>query len=53
MMFSVVVEAGAVHYGPEGQNVTCPHCHAQVVTTVKAEATTKTHLIALLLCCCV
>lgn len=30
--------------------ITCPSCHAQVLTTVKHQATTRTHCWALILC---
>ncbi|XP_004533777.1 lipopolysaccharide-induced tumor necrosis factor-alpha factor homolog isoform X2 [Ceratitis capitata] len=30
--------------------ITCPSCHAQVLTTVKHQATTRTHFWALILC---
>ncbi|XP_028894635.1 uncharacterized protein LOC114803682 [Zeugodacus cucurbitae] len=33
--------------------ITCPSCHAQVLTTVKHQATGRTHCWALLLCLCV
>ncbi|XP_032590571.1 lipopolysaccharide-induced tumor necrosis factor-alpha factor homolog [Drosophila grimshawi] len=40
--------------GPKPSNVVCPNCHQQVVTRTEAKATTKTHIIALILCltCC-
>lgn len=36
--------------GPNRTQVTCPSCHANVVTNVSHESTTKTHLMALLCC---
>lgn len=36
--------------GPEPSNVICPNCHQQVTTRTVAKATTKTHLLALILC---
>ncbi|XP_026313840.1 lipopolysaccharide-induced tumor necrosis factor-alpha factor homolog [Hyposmocoma kahamanoa] len=44
--------------GPKPSRTTCPSCRAEVVTSVKYAPTTKTHLIAILLCifgcwCCV
>ncbi|XP_072385347.1 uncharacterized protein [Diabrotica undecimpunctata] len=44
-----------VPVGPSPTSTTCPSCHAQIVTSVETETTTKTHLFALLLClfgCC-
>lgn len=37
--------------GPTPSNVICPNCRQQVTTRTEPKATTKTHLIALLLCC--
>ncbi|CAA9997534.1 unnamed protein product [Nesidiocoris tenuis] len=39
-----------MNFGPESQSCVCPHCHSNVQTKVKREATTKTHLFALLIC---
>lgn len=36
--------------GPNPCSVNCPSCGASVITTVVSQPTTKTHLIALLLC---
>nr|XP_023023473.1 lipopolysaccharide-induced tumor necrosis factor-alpha factor homolog [Leptinotarsa decemlineata] len=36
--------------GPKPTTMVCPSCHAQITSTVQTEATTKTHLFALLLC---
>ncbi|CAH1967999.1 unnamed protein product [Acanthoscelides obtectus] len=36
--------------GPDPAPFTCPHCNANVITTVKAAANTKTHLLAFILC---
>ncbi|CAG9821850.1 unnamed protein product [Phaedon cochleariae] len=36
--------------GPVPVSTSCPSCHAQITTSVQTEATTKTHLFALLLC---
>ncbi|KAJ8970699.1 hypothetical protein NQ317_000597 [Molorchus minor] len=36
--------------GPNPQAVTCPSCHAQITTNVQLENSTKTHLIAIVLC---
>ncbi|RZB40666.1 zf-LITAF-like domain containing protein [Asbolus verrucosus] len=46
-----------VNYGPVPQPVTCPFCNAKGHSVVKAQASTKTHIIAALLfffgaCCC-
>ncbi|XP_037952967.1 lipopolysaccharide-induced tumor necrosis factor-alpha factor homolog isoform X3 [Teleopsis dalmanni] len=39
-----------VPIGSGPTHITCPSCHAQVLTTVKTEATSRTHCWALLLC---
>ncbi|XP_025836629.1 lipopolysaccharide-induced tumor necrosis factor-alpha factor homolog [Agrilus planipennis] len=39
-------------FGPVSKMMTCPYCNSQISTKVVANATTKTHLIALLLCLC-
>jgi len=54
----VVVTRAAANFGPESTPMTCPHCQASISTRVTADANTKTHLFALLLCivglwCCV
>ncbi|XP_055319438.1 lipopolysaccharide-induced tumor necrosis factor-alpha factor homolog isoform X2 [Sitodiplosis mosellana] len=36
--------------GPESSRVTCPSCYASVQTKVENESTTRTHIVALLLC---
>ncbi|XP_053962590.1 lipopolysaccharide-induced tumor necrosis factor-alpha factor-like isoform X3 [Anastrepha ludens] len=38
----------------EPTRIVCPSCHAQVLTTVKHQVTTRTHVWALILCliCC-
>ncbi|XP_055837334.1 lipopolysaccharide-induced tumor necrosis factor-alpha factor homolog [Episyrphus balteatus] len=41
--------------GTEPSNVVCPTCRQQILTRVESKASTKTHLIALILCilgCC-
>ncbi|XP_017776199.1 PREDICTED: lipopolysaccharide-induced tumor necrosis factor-alpha factor homolog [Nicrophorus vespilloides] len=38
------------NFGPDPQRCVCPSCHAEVLTSMKTQATTKTHLMALLLC---
>uniref|UniRef100_A0A1L8EIY1 Putative lipopolysaccharide-induced tumor necrosis factor-alpha factor n=1 Tax=Haematobia irritans TaxID=7368 RepID=A0A1L8EIY1_HAEIR len=41
--------------GPKSVEMTCPYCHAHIHTRVSHAATTKTHIVALLLCwtvCC-
>jgi len=37
-------------FGKESQNITCPHCQANVSTRVDTEANMKTHSFALILC---
>ncbi|KAJ8726880.1 hypothetical protein PYW08_015277 [Mythimna loreyi] len=46
-----VVQAPPIALGPEPCSMTCPSCGASIVTTLRAEPTTKTHLMALCLCC--
>ncbi|KAH8390082.1 hypothetical protein KR200_006774 [Drosophila serrata] len=36
--------------GPEPCNLVCPSCRQQVTTRLEPKATTKTHLIALIMC---
>lgn len=36
--------------GPEPSTVTCPSCRSQVITRMEFESTTKTHIMAGLLC---
>ncbi|XP_069355545.1 lipopolysaccharide-induced tumor necrosis factor-alpha factor homolog isoform X1 [Maniola hyperantus] len=36
--------------GPKASSLVCPSCRANVVTRVEHKATTKTHIIALVLC---
>ncbi|KAJ8726870.1 hypothetical protein PYW08_015267 [Mythimna loreyi] len=40
--------------GPQPSSITCPSCREVIVTRVEAKSTTKTHLIATMLCfmCC-
>ncbi|KAG5886892.1 hypothetical protein JTB14_003793 [Gonioctena quinquepunctata] len=45
-----VTHSVPVVLGPNPVGLVCPHCHAQITTSVEIEATTKTHLFALLLC---
>lgn len=49
----VVTQAQAVimpNVGPKPTTVTCPSCHAQVVTRMQFDSTTRTHIMAGLLC---
>nr|XP_021204685.1 lipopolysaccharide-induced tumor necrosis factor-alpha factor homolog isoform X1 [Bombyx mori] len=41
-----------VTVGPDPAQVTCPSCHASVMTKITTKASTKTHIIALILCLC-
>uniref|UniRef100_A0A1B6MMI9 LITAF domain-containing protein n=1 Tax=Graphocephala atropunctata TaxID=36148 RepID=A0A1B6MMI9_9HEMI len=36
--------------GPESCNLNCPSCNASIATRVQKDSTTKTHLLALILC---
>ncbi|KAL7736087.1 hypothetical protein ACLKA6_003824 [Drosophila palustris] len=40
----------SVIVGPESSRVICPTCHLEVMTSTEPKSTTRTHLIALLLC---
>ncbi|XP_043948468.1 lipopolysaccharide-induced tumor necrosis factor-alpha factor homolog [Drosophila biarmipes] len=37
--------------GPRACTVVCPNCNQQVTTRVTYQSTTRTHMIALILCC--
>lgn len=37
-------------FGPNPQCITCPHCNNTLVTRVNTEPTTKTHLVAFVMC---
>ncbi|XP_008553918.1 lipopolysaccharide-induced tumor necrosis factor-alpha factor homolog [Microplitis demolitor] len=37
-------------FGPDTMRLSCPHCQHDISTRVETEASTKTHLFALLLC---
>ncbi|XP_037952965.1 lipopolysaccharide-induced tumor necrosis factor-alpha factor homolog isoform X1 [Teleopsis dalmanni] len=50
---TVIIQTTTPAFVPIGSgpsHITCPSCHAQVLTTVKSEANTRTHCWALLLC---
>lgn len=48
-----VISAVAIqNVGPKPSAMTCRSCGAEIVTRVEYKPSTKTHLIALLLCCC-
>ncbi|KAL0839411.1 hypothetical protein ABMA28_016136 [Loxostege sticticalis] len=47
-----VTIASVVPVGPKPAQVTCPSCHASIMSRVDHKSTTKTHLIALALCLC-
>ncbi|CAH1635088.1 unnamed protein product [Spodoptera littoralis] len=44
------INMNIVQVGPEPSQITCPSCRATIVTRVERKSTTKTHVIALLLC---
>ncbi|KAH8401838.1 hypothetical protein KR009_008207 [Drosophila setifemur] len=53
-----VVVVPSSPYGPEPQDILCPHCHNYARTRVSYKPNSRTHLIALVLClfqlyCCV
>ncbi|XP_037716620.1 lipopolysaccharide-induced tumor necrosis factor-alpha factor homolog [Drosophila subpulchrella] len=37
--------------GPKPCTLFCPNCSQRVTTRVKSKSTTKTHILALILCC--
>ncbi|XP_017487798.1 PREDICTED: lipopolysaccharide-induced tumor necrosis factor-alpha factor homolog [Rhagoletis zephyria] len=50
---TVIIQAtssAGVPVSNEPTRIVCPSCHAQVLTTVKHQATTRTHCWALVLC---
>ncbi|XP_013185841.2 lipopolysaccharide-induced tumor necrosis factor-alpha factor homolog [Amyelois transitella] len=49
---NVVIVSAMPPVGPKSTKLTCPSCKATVSSKVSFKPTTKTHLIALLLCCC-
>ncbi|XP_031828352.1 lipopolysaccharide-induced tumor necrosis factor-alpha factor homolog [Nomia melanderi] len=44
-----VVVLGSQNYGCDPQRMSCPFCHANILTRVETESNMKTHLFALLL----
>ncbi|KAL1516817.1 hypothetical protein ABEB36_000670 [Hypothenemus hampei] len=46
----VTTTATPISLGPDPARMTCPYCHANIVTSVESEANSKTHLFAILLC---
>lgn len=49
-VFLVVSVIMAPQVGPDPQMITCPSCRSSVITRIEYEPTTKTHIIAGLLC---
>ncbi|XP_063240053.1 lipopolysaccharide-induced tumor necrosis factor-alpha factor homolog [Bacillus rossius redtenbacheri] len=47
---TVVIVGGGAGLGSASTTIQCPSCHATVKTRVEREATTRTHLIALVMC---
>ncbi|XP_050300909.1 cell death-inducing p53-target protein 1-like isoform X2 [Anthonomus grandis grandis] len=47
---TVIVGGPPLTLGGEPMRTQCPHCHANITTSIETEANTKTHLFALLLC---
>ncbi|CAO1323454.1 unnamed protein product [Diamesa serratosioi] len=47
---TVIIQQSAVAVGPDSTRTTCPSCHATIATRVEHEASSKTHIIAGLLC---
>ncbi|KAB0795881.1 hypothetical protein PPYR_09942 [Photinus pyralis] len=39
-----------VAFGPQPQPVTCPYCHQQTTSKIITEASSRTHIIAVVLC---
>lgn len=46
----IIIRTPAPPVGPGPTRIICPACRADVSTTVKHEATAKTHIAAMLLC---
>ncbi|KAJ8925137.1 hypothetical protein NQ315_001319 [Exocentrus adspersus] len=51
---TVHIQQNIAVLGPQPARIVCPSCHAQITTEVQLENSTKTHLMAVLLCliCC-
>ncbi|KRT82972.1 hypothetical protein AMK59_3187, partial [Oryctes borbonicus] len=47
---AAVVLGAPQQFGPRSQAATCPHCRSEILTRVEAETTTRTHIMAILLC---
>lgn len=45
-----VIVQQPVPVGPDPVRIQCPSCGAQILTKMKYEPTTKTHVVALILC---
>ncbi|XP_055378378.1 lipopolysaccharide-induced tumor necrosis factor-alpha factor homolog [Condylostylus longicornis] len=45
-----VVHVRPIPLGPKSQTILCPSCHATIQTELRYETSSKTHLMALLLC---
>ncbi|XP_055696615.1 lipopolysaccharide-induced tumor necrosis factor-alpha factor homolog [Lutzomyia longipalpis] len=45
---TIIVSSPAV--GPNSTSVICPSCRHSIMTNVRTESTTRTHVIAILLC---
>lgn len=46
----IVTAVVPMAFGPDSVNTQCPSCHANIHTRAEKEATTKTHILALILC---
>ncbi|KAF5295456.1 hypothetical protein FQR65_LT10444 [Abscondita terminalis] len=46
----IAMSAPPTVFGPNSLTLTCPYCHKGITSVVRAESSSKTHLIAVLLC---
>ncbi|GJQ79517.1 hypothetical protein Trydic_g16366 [Trypoxylus dichotomus] len=47
---TAVLVGAPPQFGPHSQPTTCPHCRSQILTKVEVETSTRTHIMAILLC---
>ncbi|XP_030573855.1 lipopolysaccharide-induced tumor necrosis factor-alpha factor homolog [Drosophila novamexicana] len=40
----------STNVGPESSRVICPNCHLEMMTRTEGHATTRTHILALIMC---
>lgn len=49
-IYEILAVVQTVPLGPQPANLQCPSCHKQMVSNIKYESATKTHMFALLCC---